>query len=93
MKRISVAMTVLSLLLACSIPGLGQGRGKSARKASPRGNQICTGCCDPCYESDVYKIKSGEAGAATAPQARQRRSPEKPSDKGAVTPRNRNGRR
>lgn len=75
MKKNLLAAAILALLLSGSIEGLGQGRGKSARKAPTRTSQICTGCCDPCYEDDVAKIKQATGGTSTNSRSQRRAAP------------------
>lgn len=39
-------------------------RNQNSRLAKPaNGSQICTGCCDPCYSDDGWKIKHQNAAA------------------------------
>lgn len=80
MKRTTliVATVILSLLISTTAFGDKTNRHrKSARTMKPTpGSQICTGCCDPCYEDDVAKIKARNASARKA----------KPSKAKAQTP-------
>jgi hypothetical protein len=77
MKRttLTIATVILSLLFTTTAFG-GKRQRQTSRTIKPApGSQICTGCCDPCYEDDVAKIKSRNASARKAKPTRSKPQP------------------
>ena len=67
MKRTTLAIAMLSLIMTCAAVGMGQSKAKARVKAPGKGGgQICTGCCDPCYSDDWWKIRQPQASAKAA---------------------------
>ncbi|MBI1763849.1 MAG: hypothetical protein HYR56_20690 [Acidobacteria bacterium] len=75
MKRTTFASAVLSLMMACSTVGLGQSKAKARVKPPVKGGgQICTGCCDPCYSDDWWKIRQPQSNAPNAKATKSTRA-------------------
>lgn len=83
MKRMTLAVAMLSLVMICSITGIGQSKSKSRVKPPSNGGQICTGCCDPCYSDDGWKIRNQQPNAKNA----------KPPNKTSIPPVTKKGKR
>jgi hypothetical protein len=77
MKRITllIATVILSLLFTATAFGGNRHRQASRTMKPAPGSQICTGCCDPCYEDDVAKIKNRNASARKAKPTRSNPQP------------------
>lgn len=86
MTKIVFAIAMLSLMVACSIVGMGQGKSRARVQPRGNGNQICTGCCDPCYSDDGWKIRSQQPNTQNAKTT-------KSANKNSSTPNARKGRR
>lgn len=86
MKKITMAIAVLSLVMTGSIVGFGQGKSRARVQPGGRGNQICTGCCDPCYAEDVSKVRNQQSNTQNAKTTRT-------TNKSSSTPNARKGKR
>lgn len=76
MKKMMAAIAILSLTLASPVVGFGQGKAKAKQAPPTRGGQICTGCCDPCYSDDWWKVRNSQTvtGSTTQPNPQARSS-------------------
>ena len=64
MKKMTLAIAVLSLAMTSATVGMGQSRSRARGKPAPTGEQICTGCCDPCYADDWWKVRHPQTAVA-----------------------------
>ena len=82
MKRTTLIIATVTLSLLFTTTAFGgktnryrksgkQTTGQTSKTMKPApGSQICTGCCDPCYSDDWWKIKSQNANARKAKPSR-----------------------
>ncbi len=68
MKKTGFAIAMLSLILTCSTAAMGQSKSKARIK--PPNGQICTGCCDPCYSDDGWKIRNQQPNTKSVKAAK-----------------------
>ncbi len=80
MKKTTFALAMLSLVLTCSTIGMGQSKSKARVKPSTPGGQICTGCCDPCYSDDWWKIRQPQSSTTNAKAAKSTNKGSLPSN-------------
>lgn len=64
MKKMTLAIAVLSLTMTSATAGMGQSQSRARVKPAPTGQQICTGCCDPCYADDWWKVRHPQTAVA-----------------------------
>lgn len=74
MKRTTLAIAMLSLVMTCSTVGLGQSKTKARVKPPVKGGQICTGCCDPCYSDDGWNIRQPQSNTPNAKATKSART-------------------
>jgi hypothetical protein len=72
-KKTTLLIAAMSLVMACATAGQSQGRAQARVKPPTGGNQICTGCCDPCYSDDWWKVRQPQTNMNNAKTTKTRK--------------------